>query len=99
MGCALVILFFVISMTDDLHGQEILIEEKRMSKVAAGSKTAATSSADRLISVDFLLFFPPRAFSPSLPVVRTLVASSELLIETSPERGNLSGRAPPVALA
>ncbi|HEV2195901.1 MAG TPA: hypothetical protein VGR55_09975 [Candidatus Acidoferrum sp.] len=99
MGCALVILFFVISMTDDLHGQEILIEEKRISKVAAGTKTAAPSSADRLISIDFLLFFPPQAFSHSLPAVRKLVASSELLLETSPEGERLSGRSPPVVLA
>lgn len=99
MGCALVILFFVISMTDDLHGQEILIEEKRISKVAAGTKTAAPSSPDPLISIDFLLFFPPQAFSHSLSAVRTLVASSELLLEASPERENFSGRAPPVALA
>lgn len=98
MGCALVILFFVISMTDDLHGQEVLIEEKRISRVAAGTKTAAPSSADRLISIDFVLFFPPQAFSHSLPAVRTLIAPSELLLETSPGRQNFSGRAPPLTL-
>lgn len=99
MGCALVILFFVISMTDDLHGQEILIEEKRISRVAAGTKTGAPSSPDRLISIDFVLFFPPQAFPHSLPPVRTLVALSELLLETSLERENFSGRAPPFTLA
>lgn len=99
MGAALVILFFVISMTDDLHGQEILIEEKRISKVLAGTKTAAPSSPDRLISIDFVLFFPPEAFSPSLPALRALIAPSRLLLDTSPEHENLSGRAPPVALA
>ena len=99
MGCALVILFFVISMTDDLHGQEILIEEKRISKVAAGTKTATLSSADRLIAVDYLLFFPPQAFSHSLSAVRTLIAPTELLLQASPERENLSGRSPPLVLA
>ena len=99
MGCALVILFFVISMTDDLHGQEILIEEKRISRVAAGTKTAAPSSPDRLSSVGFVLFFPPQVFSHSLPAVRTLVAPSELLLETSPVRQNFSSRAPPFTLA
>jgi hypothetical protein len=99
MGCALVILFFVISMTDDLHGQEILIEEKRVSRVAAGTKTAAPSSADRLISIDFLLHFPPRAFSLSLPEMRTLIVPSGLVLEPSSSRENLSGRAPPVELA
>jgi hypothetical protein len=99
MGCALVILFFVISMTDDLQGQEILIEEKRISKVVAGAKTAAPSSADGLISVDFLLFFPPHAFSPSWSALRALIAPSKLLLAPSPERENLSGRAPPAELA
>jgi hypothetical protein len=98
MGCALVILFFVISMTDDLHGQEILVEEKRISRVAAGTKTAAPSSSDRLISIDSVLFFPPQAFSHSLPAVRAVVAPSKLLLETSPERQNFSGRAPPLTL-
>lgn len=99
MGCALVILFFVISMTDDLHGQEILIEEKRVSRVAAGTRTATASSADRLISFDFLLHFAPQAFSPSLPEMRTLIAPSGLVLEPSPRRENLSSRAPPVEFA
>ena len=98
MGSALVILFFVISMTDDLHGQELLIEEKRVSRVAAATRTAVPSSADRLISIDFLLFFPPQVFSPSLPAMRTLIAPSGLVLEPSPSRENFSGRAPPVEL-
>ena len=40
MGCALVILFFVISMTDDLHNQQVLVEDRKSSRNAAiGSYT------------------------------------------------------------
>src|SRR5260370_13114059 len=33
MSCALIILFFVISMTDDLHDQEIAVEENKSSRI------------------------------------------------------------------
>src|SRR5260370_7513831 len=33
MTCALIILFFVISMTDDLHNQEILVEPTNSSRI------------------------------------------------------------------
>jgi len=35
--CALVILFFVISMTDDLHEQQIVSEDSRLCKLFAGN--------------------------------------------------------------
>lgn len=95
MACTLVILFFVISMTDDLHDQALLLEERKSSGTAAGTKISARLSSDRLTSIDFLLFFPPAASSASLSTVGRLFEPSEFLFAGAIERESLSGRAPP----
>ncbi len=99
MVCSLVILFFVISMTDDLHDQEVLVEERKASRMVAGTDVPGTAASARSISVDFFLFFPPEAFSPTLPAVRRLLEPSKSLFVAAIEGKTLGGRAPPVSLA
>jgi hypothetical protein len=99
MGCTLVILFFVISMTDDLHDQALLLEERKISRITAGAKSSARLPSDRLTSFDFLLFLPPAAFSAPFPTVRRLVAPSVFVVATAIDLESPSGRAPPISLA
>ena len=99
MGCTLVILFFVISMTDDLHDQALLLEEKRVSRIVSGTKTSARPSSDRLTSIDFLLFFPPVAVSPPMPAAGRFEAPAEFVAAAAIDLEGFSCRAPPTALA
>ena len=99
MGCTLVILFFVISMTDDLHDQEVLVEERKVSRIVAATDVPGTAASARWIPVDFLLFFPPDAFSPTLPAMRRLLEPSKSLFVSAIEGETLGDRAPPVSLA
>jgi hypothetical protein len=95
MICALVILFFVISMTDDLHDQTLLIEERRISRMAAGADIPAHPASTRWIPIGLLLHFSPVAFMPPLPAERRLVERSESLFVPAIEGESLCGRAPP----
>src|SRR5258708_23477935 len=56
MCCALIILFFVISMTDDLHDQEIVLEENNASRIVPVPRISALSAAAHSISAVFLVF-------------------------------------------
>jgi hypothetical protein len=98
MCCALVILFFVISMTDDLHDQQVMIEERKVSRMAAGTETTANPDSARPIPIHSLLFFPPLAFSPSTLAVRRGIETSEILPVVGIECEHLYGRAPPPSL-
>lgn len=97
MGCALVILFFVISMTDDLHDQQVLIEERKASRIVSGMETTAHPGSARCIPIDFLLFFPPASFSLSLPAGRRGIEPSEFLFAATIDPESLCSRAPPVS--
>jgi hypothetical protein len=99
MASALVILFFVISMTDDLHDQALLLEERKLSQVEAGPGTRAHSAPARLVSADFLLFHFPVPLSPPMPAVRRLVERPAFLFAAAAESEGLRGRAPPFPLA
>ena len=99
MGCALVILFFVISMTDDLHNQQVLVEERKGSRIAAVMGAAAHSASARAIPTDFLLFFPPEALSLTLPGLGGLLEPPESLFAAVIESASICGRAPPASLA
>src|SRR6267378_5709408 len=57
MSCALVILFFVISMTDDLHDQEILVEESKSSRILSGMDASSPAVPGPVVPLVFLLFF------------------------------------------
>jgi hypothetical protein len=99
MACALVILFFVISMTDDLHDQALLLEERRLSQVEAGTGTRAHAAPARFVSADFLLFHFPLPLSPPMPAVRRLMERAAILFAAAAESESLCGRAPPISLA
>lgn len=98
MGCALVILFFVISMTDDLHNQQVLVEERKGSRIAAVTEAAVPSASARAISVDLFLFFPPKAPSFTLGAMGSVLSPCESLFVTAVEGETLYGRAPPASL-
>jgi hypothetical protein len=96
MGCTLVILFFVISMTDDLHDQQVLVEERNSFRVTIGTEAPPHLSPAKFARAAFLLFFPPAAFSLVPSAVRRLAESSEFLFAASVERETFRGRAPPI---
>jgi hypothetical protein len=99
MGCTLVILFFVISMTDDLHSQEIVIEESKLSRIALGTSTSSHPSPGRIVLVVFLLNLTAASLTPALPAVRRLVESPVLSFAAPIICAPLCGRAPPASLA
>lgn len=99
MGCTLVILFFVISMTDDLHDQEIVLEESKPSRMVSPTVAPSLSAPDRVVPVVFLLFSDHTCCAPALPAVRRLVEPSELLFAAAIDCDRLCGRAPPASLA
>lgn len=99
MACSLVILFFVISMTDDLHDQEIVIEERKPSRMGSGTGVSGPTASARSIPAPFLLFFGPEAFSLSLPSMGRLLEPSESPYLAAIEGKTHGGRAPPVSLA
>ena len=99
MSCVLVILFFVISMTDDLHDQEFLLEESKSSRIVAGTGTLSLSAPDRVVPVVFLLFSPLACFAPVLPSVRRPVEPPKVLFAAAIDGDRLNGRAPPACRA
>jgi hypothetical protein len=98
MSCTLVILFFVISMTDDLHDQEILVEESKSSRILSGLDTSPGAPGP-VVPLVFLLFSALVCVVPALPAARRLVESSEVLYAAAVDCDRLSGRAPPASLA
>ena len=101
MGCALIILFFVISMTDDLNDQEIFVEESKSLRVIGGSNAPSLAAAHSTVARPFLLFFIIfRSPSTSaLPAVRRLLEPLEITFTAAIDCDQLSGRAPPASLA
>jgi hypothetical protein len=99
MGCTLVILFFVISMTDDLHDQEILVEESKSSRILSGLDSPSPGAPGPVVPLVFLLFFALVGVVPALQATRRLVESSEVLYAAAVDCDRLSGRAPPASLA
>lgn len=97
MGCALVILFFVISMTDDLHNQQVLVEERKGSRIAAVMGAAVPSASTGGISTDLFLFSPSKAPSFTLCAIGCVLSPCESLFVAAVEGESLYGRAPPVS--
>jgi hypothetical protein len=96
MGCTLVILFFVISMTDDLHSQEIVVEESKFSRIAPGTSASSHSAPGRVVPVVFLLNLAAASLAPALPAVRRLVEPPIFSFAAAIICDRLCGRAPPV---
>lgn len=98
MGCALVILFFVISMTDDLHNQQVLVEDRKSLRNAV-TATATNTASLRPVPTHFLLFFSPPTLSTTAPAVRRGIENTEFLPIVDVADENLCGRAPPPSLS
>ncbi len=99
MSCALIILFFVISMTDDLHDQEIVVEDNKLSRIVPASGISAPSIASHLISAVFLVNSALTSFAPALPSVRMPVDRPRVISAAEIVCDCLHGRAPPATLA
>jgi hypothetical protein len=95
MGCALIILFFVISMTDDLHDQEIAVEENKSSRVVLATSIPALSVPGHAISAVFLVFSVLANFGPALPSARRPVDRPKVISAAEIVCDRLCGRAPP----
>ena len=98
MSCALIILFFVISMTDDLHDQEIMVEDNKLSRIVSVSGISAPSIFSYVISTVFLVDFVLAGFAPALPSVRRPVDRPKVIFAPEVLCDRLHGRAPPVPL-
>src|ERR1700740_1525348 len=101
MSCALIILFFVISMTDDLHDQEILVEDSKSLRVMTGTGSASLTTAHSATIPAFLLCFglACTSLSSALPSARRLLESLEVSFTAAWCSRSLCGRAPPAPLA
>ena len=99
MGCALVILFFVISMTDDLHNQQVLVEDRKSSRNAAVAATAANPPSLRPVLAPFLLFFPSLNVATTPPAVKRGIENTEFPLIAQVADENRCGRAPPPSLS
>ena len=97
LGCALVVLFPIISVTDDLHEEQAVMEDSsaRLTKRWAGSHGSASAEQH--------FFTPPSRVSSRLPFVADLARVSGWLCE--PETSSrledylspVFGRAPPLS--
>jgi hypothetical protein len=99
MGCALVILFFVISMTDDLHDQEIVVEENKLSRIVPATGISAPSLPGHAIFAVFLVDSALASFAPALPSARRPVDHPKVISASANVCNRLHGRAPPASLA
>jgi hypothetical protein len=100
MACALVILFFVISMTDDLHDQALLIEERKLGRIALGAQSSADPGSERFLSHHSLLFFFVAPFSlPPLLALSKLGPQFDPQFAPAIESNSLCTRAPPAVPA
>jgi hypothetical protein len=99
MSCALIILFFVISMTDDLHDQEIVVEENKFSRIVPATGTSAASTPCHAIFRVFLVDSPLAGFAHVLPSERRLVGLPKVVSAAAILCNRLHGRAPPASLA
>jgi hypothetical protein len=99
MSCALVILFFVISMTDDLHDQEIAIEDNKLSRIVPATGISAVAVSEHAIPTVFLVHSVLAGLAPALPSARRLVDFPKVIFSAAIVCDRLHGRAPPASLA
>jgi hypothetical protein len=99
MGSALIILFFVISMTDDLHDQEIMVEENKSLRIVTVTGVFGHSIASPAISTVFLVFSALASLTPALRSVRRPVDLRRVIPATEILCDRLYGRAPPAPFA
>jgi hypothetical protein len=95
MTCTVVILFFVISMTDDLHDLQMAMEESRSSRVTFEWASPSRVTVHAAVVHAFLLFFAPVRFSFNLSAARKLLEPLEISFLPALSRRSLCRRAPP----
>jgi hypothetical protein len=99
MSCTLIILFFVISMTDDLHEQEMVVEENKVSRVTSVASSASPSCQPSAEHPVFLLSSALAWSLPDLPALRRPVTASKVFFAVAIRWEAPSNRAPPASLA
>jgi hypothetical protein len=99
MSCALIILFFVISMTDDLHDQEIVVEENKFSRIVLATGTSAASTPCHVISGVFLVDSALASFAHVLPSERRLIDRPKAVSAAAILCNRVHSRAPPASPA
>ena len=99
MSCTLIILFFVISMTDDLHEQEMVVEENKISRVTSFASSASHSWQPSAERPAFLLSSALAWSLPDLPTLRRPVTASKVFFAVAIRWETPSDRAPPASLA
>jgi len=95
MGCVLVILFFVISMTDDLHDQAVLFEEKKPSRILSEITRPTLAPAHGILFV-FLLFFSNPSLILNLAAARRSLDLPQVCFAAAVVCVRTDGRAPPL---
>jgi hypothetical protein len=99
VACALVLLFFVVSLTDDLHADLIVLEDGRASRRQVPSVSAAPvwqQSGHFPTGLDVGVI-PAAAYLPDF-TFQPLFVSVLNQLSSPPELREHSGRAPPVAI-
>jgi hypothetical protein len=98
MTCALIILFFVVSMTDDLHDQEIAVEESRSLRVTGAHGAALLSSSHTMLPAAPALFLEAILIFAigALPSARRQLEPLRLTHTTAVFSKEICGRAPPL---
>jgi hypothetical protein len=99
MTCTVVILFFVISMTDDLHDLQMAVEESRSLRITTEPGSPSRVTAHPVVAPAFLLFITPARLSFDLSAVRMLLEPLEVSFTAVISQKSLRGRAPPASLA
>jgi len=99
MSCALIILFFVISMTDDLHDQEIAVEENKSSRIVLTTGISAASAPSHAITAVFLMDSALANFAHALPSLPRPIDRPKVISAAAILCNHLHERAPPASLA
>ncbi len=99
MSCALIILFFVISMTDDLHDQEIVVEDNKFSRIVPATGISTAFIPGHGIPAVFLADSALGSSAPALPSARRPVDRPKVISVAAILCNRLHGRAPPASLA
>jgi hypothetical protein len=95
MGCALVLLFFAVSLTDDLHSEVMLLEDRSTSRRHSICSHHSHSSK-RIIREVGPAALPQMAMLDS-PRLAPRIASTVLYPSPSVSHDLRCGRAPPIA--
>jgi hypothetical protein len=86
-------------MTDDLHDQEIVVEDNKSLRIVPAPVISAASIPSHMISAVFLVDSALASFAHALPSVRRPVDSSKVISAAKILCDRLHGRAPPAPLA